>query len=261
MLIRPRAIACLTAALLAVPIVAEATGLLHVREEGYAFVDGLETSPLPADGWLALVCVDSACHLAPARAWVERATVETHDGTVDGEVLRGDAPPGTLALLRGLAGVQAGPVATEWINPRFPDFSAGDWTGEHGDAAPPALAWPAMDGGPRRLSLAIEAATPEACFSGECIARWLLDGDGEPVVLSHTAGDPVFGRAGLLAPADALVWAGDLDGDGRLDLLLRPQPRPDYLDLRVLLGRDRPATGEWPASLQFYWWDPSNPGC
>ena len=260
MFIRPRAIACLTAALLAVPIVAEANGLLHVRPEGYAFVDGLETSPLPADGWLALVCVDSACHLAPARAWVERATVETHDGTVDGEVLRGDAPPGTLALLRGLAGVQAGPVATEWINPRFPDFSAGDWTGEHGTAAPPTLAWSAATG-LRSVSLVIEEASAEACWSGDCIARWWLHGDGEPVVLSHTAGDPVFGHAGLLAPADALVWAGDLDGDGRLDLLLRPQPRPDYLDLRLLLGRDRPATGEWPASAQFYWWDPANMGC
>ncbi len=65
----------------------------------------------------------------------------------------------------------------------------------------------------------------------------------------------------MLAPADALVWAGDLDGDGRLDLLLRPQPRPDYVELRLLLGRDRPAAGEWPAAAQFYWWDPANPGC
>lgn len=261
MFIRPRAIACITAALLALPVVAEAAGLLHLRAEGYAFTDGLETSPLPADDWLALVCVDGNCRLEPARAWVEPVSVETHDGMVDGEVLRGDAPPGTLALLHGLAGVQAGPVATEWINPRFPDFSAGDWAGEHGDAAPPTLAWSAATG-LRSVTLVIEAASPEACWSGGCIARWWLHGDGDPVVLSHTAGDPaVYGRAGLLAPADALVWAGDLDGDGRLDMLLRPQPRPDYLDLRLLLGRDRPATGAWPASLQFFWWDPANPGC
>jgi hypothetical protein len=250
--------AALLAVLVPAAAAAEAAALLHLRAEGYAFVADVEgPPPAPAGDYLALACDGARCRLAPARADWSAGTVDSYEGAAPGFVLRGSAPAAALALLRGIDGLREGPVATEYVHPRLIEIDLN----EGGDAAePPPLDWTAGVAA-RRLRLAIDDPTPDGCISGGCFARWILEGVGAPVEVARADADPIYGRAGILPPADALIWAGDLDGDGRLDLLLRPQPRPDYLELRLLLGRDRNAAGEWPAAAQFYWWDPARAGC
>jgi hypothetical protein len=242
-------------ALLAGGAVAQpASTLLHLRAEGYAFDSGADAPPAPAGAYLALACDGSSCRLMPVEARWTWEPIEAYGGATEGWLLRGSTPAGTLALLRGFDALHAGPVTTEYVNPRFPEVAAQD------ALDPPPQAWAAA-GVQRQLRFALDDPTPDGCLSGGCFGRWTLEGDGAPVVVARADGDAIYGATGMLAPADALVWAGDLDGDGRLDLLLRPQPRPDYLELHLLLGRDRPAAGDWPAAARFSWWDPANAGC
>jgi hypothetical protein len=60
---------------------------------------------------------------------------------------------------------------------------------------------------------------------------------------------------------DFIVWIGDLDGDAKPDLLVRPQNREDYLEMSLFLSRTLKPGQPWKASGHFYFWDPTNPGC
>jgi hypothetical protein len=233
---------------------ADPAAIAHVPAEGYPWATELPPDDVPGGAYAALACSEGRCRLEPARVQWTSARVDTTEGPVDGLRLEGVAPAGSIVLLRGIDGMLDGPVATEYLNPDFPLLP------EPGGDEPAPLAWRAGDS-TREIRLQLEDQADGACPSSNCDGVWTLHGDSAPVELARAGVDAIYESTGLLAPADFLVWAGDLDRDGRLDLIVRPQSRPDSMELRLLLGRDRATDGEWRAAASFYWWDPANPGC
>ena len=144
----------------------------------------------PGPGWLALDVVGGLWHLRPATLRGERARDEIADND-DGVRLHAD-PAGALLYLR-LPGLVAGKVDTPDLrfkdNARFIDSTT-------------ALAIP---------------------FKGRL---WNLDGRHGGLVLSEGSSQMSFQRmsARIDSEFDAeaglmLLWAGDLDRDGRLDFI------------------------------------------
>jgi hypothetical protein len=231
--------------------------LIQALPAGHPYVLYDATVPAPAGEYWALACAGRRCRLEPAHAHWAPDTVATHEEPeAPAQRLYTVAPADAIVLVRGVPGLAAGSVRTDYVNPMFPATRPTDET----TSAFPDLTWRA---GARALRLRIEWLDHgEWCTEAPCAAQWVLEGDGAPVVLARADIDAIYGQPGVLAPVDFLVWSGDLDGDGLTDHLVRPQPRPDYMELRLLLGRDRPVDGsEWPIGGSFYWWDPTNPGC
>lgn len=226
--------------------------LAHLVPEGYAYSEE-DADLLPSEGhYLALVCVANACHLEPAR--LEWAFEQAHfdELPMPLAVVRGEVVKGLVALLRGLPDLRPGPVATEIANHHFPATQ----DGERSDSQTRPLNWRSAAGN-RQL------ASTTTCPDYPCLATWTLrDSRGIHVIGREYVGES-HGPFGVLSPRDALIWAGDLDRDGQVDLIVRPQEQPNYMHLRLLLGRDRPhdTDATWPEAATFLWWDPLAPGC
>lgn len=60
---------------------------------------------------------------------------------------------------------------------------------------------------------------------------------------------------------DLLVWAGDIDGDGRPDLLLRPQDGNTQFELALFLSTTLKPGQPWRRSGRFSWGNPNSAGC
>lgn len=141
-------------------------------------------------GWLALVPVTGGWVLAPAQAKSQRVVDSVVDGEGQATGVLITAQADTLALLR-LPGLRAGPVKTPDM--RFKDRPR--------PLAAQALIHLPLNG--TRYQLHVEGNT----------AR-LSDGQQATPLTSIT----ISGPAG--EDSASLLWAGDLDGDGRLDLLV-----------------------------------------
>lgn len=171
-------------------------GPLVLTDPGGAY----EPGSLPAGrGWLALECGPAGCALRATGLQLSRQTVRHLDEfRVPLEIPRVKGSP--LALFHGLA-LAPGPVVR--------------WHGAEGD---------------------VERASAQLRRLG----RWAVPGDGRPLALSwvrlpdqggfrYHLGDATT-RQFLFATAaeghyggdttPRVLWAGDLDGDGRADLLL-----------------------------------------
>lgn len=159
------------------------------------------------DNWLALVCGEGRCRFEPARLTVRREQWQGHydDQPTAGQKLlfrRGTAGPGeALAWFRrdpALPWLQVGPVETYWAT-GFPRKSpATQGTLEQVVDLPrgeQALLVPLLDQEAGRFLLQLRAAGK----------RQLLDEVGQ--------------CSRMVSPA-YLVWAGDLDRDGRPDYLI-----------------------------------------
>jgi hypothetical protein len=166
----------------------------------------------PGKDWLALVCTTSSCQLEPAELSVRASQWQGHydDTPTPSQTLRWQrntpaAPGRVLAWLRAvrpLPGLQAGPLVT------------------YSSAAAP-MKRPRSEG-------TLEEALPLP--DGQQASLVPLLHTPEPRHLVLQLRTPA-GRQVLGAMADhcnhhhlgrTLLWAGDLDGDARLDLLLYP---------------------------------------
>jgi len=185
------AMAC-TASMATEPAAAAAEPEFHILQDGDAIVYHPGEAPLhPGPGWLALDVVGGLWHLLPATLRGERARDEIADSD-DGVRLHAD-PAGALLYLR-LPGLVAGKVDT-------PDLR--------------------FKGHARELDASTALALP---FKGHV---WNLDGRHGELVLSEGSSRMSFGP--MLARSDPdfdteeglmLLWAGDLDRDGRLDFIV-----------------------------------------
>ena len=163
----------------------------QILQDGDATVYHRGEAPLqPGPGWLALVVVGGLWHLRPATLRGEQARDEIADND-DGVRLHAD-PAGALLYLR-LPGLVAGKVDT-------PDLR--------------------FKGNARFIDSTTALAIP---FKGHL---WNLDGRHGGLVLSEGSSQMSFQRmsARIDSEFDAeaglmLLWAGDLDRDGKLDVI------------------------------------------
>jgi hypothetical protein len=239
---------------------APATGisLLHAGAAGYP-VDDTTT---PAGTYLAVTCDKGACALVPTQVTIANQDVETHEGTESLPVMHADLKTHALFLVQGVPGVAAGPVKTWYVNERF---LAAD------DAASMAPARRRLE---RAVSLDDGAAVSfdghwlqgqdPSCSGPGCGTRelaWKVRFGETERTLAALWPDGIVGEEGMLGVDDVLIWVGDLDGDGRPDFVIRPQARPDYLELSLFLSTQLQVGKPWHAAARFYYRDPRNAGC
>lgn len=143
---------------------------------------------LPAQGSDVLALCGSALVAGPATRTLVKDEVIDEDDQMTGQLLGG--PCEAVALFQGIPGLEAGPVTAV----------EGKLTRD---------AWTPFVVGDREVRLRTRAVG-ETGFTVE------MDDEGIWDLVTHPETDE--GSA-------SLVWAGDLDGDGRLDLILNATPK------------------------------------
>ena len=231
--------------------------LLHASAAGYPIDD----TSTPAGGYLAVTCDKGACALVPTQVTFANRDVQTHGGTESLPVMHADLKTHALFLVQGVPGLAAGPVKTWYVNERF--LAADD----------PASMAPARRKLERTLSVDGENVTVDghwlqgqdpSCSGAGCGTRqlaWKVRLGETERTLAALWPDGMVGEDGMLGVDDVLIWVGDLDGDGKPDFVIRPQARPDYLELSLFLSTRLQVGKPWRAAAHFYYWDPRNAGC
>jgi hypothetical protein len=162
----------------------------------------LKPADLPRSGWVGLFERDGSTELRAADVRIKRLDDDLAEIS--------SVPAGASLLFHGVAGVKSRPVlAATW--------KRGDELVRPGDAIQLRLA-------DRSYRIRLEGRS-------ELLndARVVLEGDGRSQVL-FAAGDSVD------EPHFEILWAGDLDGDGRLDLVVTLSPKYSYYPRQLLLS-------------------------
>jgi len=236
---------------------ASGISLLHAGAAGYPIDD----TTYSGGSYLAVTCDKGACTLVPTQVTIANRDVQTQEGTESLPVMRADLKAHALFLVRGVPGLAAGPVKTWYVNERF--LASDD----------PASMAPAR----RRLDRAVSVDGENVRFDGHwlqgqdpscsgpgCGTRqlaWKVRLGETERTLAALWPDGIVGEDGMLGVDDVLIWVGDLDGDGKPDFVIRPQARPDYLELTLFLSTRLEVGKPWHPAARFYYWDPRNAGC
>jgi hypothetical protein len=229
--------------------------LVHGTTAGYRF---LARPEFPAGEYLGLYCSEE-CKLEKTELLIKKAPVQDSEGAVStGFIARTNSGKAALFLVRGRPSLQEGPVPTWYVNRRFLAVGAAPY----GNALKTATRTISVAGTPLRISASVEEVAAEYCRPSDCPqfpkVTWRMQYAGVERTLSVLTGNEL----GTPIPIDDfIVWIGDLDGDAKPDLLVRPQNREDYLEMSLFLSRMLKPDQPWKASARFYFWDPKNPGC
>jgi hypothetical protein len=188
-------------------------------------------------GWAGLVCGPARCELRPIRL-ERRDTSESRDSADKLEIVYAKAGrrapikgESTLVLLQGLAPA-AGAIVPTWFTLRSLRVPQ--------DAASGSMGVTIVGPGRGTWQL-VPRWNPKGTDS---FVNFYLEtrppgGEARRQLLGRIAMDAL--ERGV-SPKDLLIWAGDLDGDGRIDLITRTGPKSAQPGLRLWLSSR--ATGD-----------------
>lgn len=228
------------------------------------------------DGWWSLVC-DTHCQLTPVRMAVTPAMHPVYDSEPTPSQILSWAPlppglieatrsgrdqPKLLAVFKPIRSLQGlvlkeGPVKT-WLHQAMDHYPAGGRLGTMEVAIPISTQNSALLVPRLKRAGAGPVANPDASAQADTLALELRI-NGRRQMLGHFDTSGIEGL-GPVKPKDYLMWAGDLDGDGKLDLLidfLASNGRQVELFLSTLAKGDEFVGSA--GSFSFY--DPSSAGC
>lgn len=237
---------------------ADSVHLIHGKPSGYPFYE--HTIAFPAGDYFALHCAQT-CELKKNRVYIRRQTIKTTEGPAQGVVARSSAAPPSLFMVRGLPGLKEGPVQTWYYNRRF-----------QGGQPVSERAWDAsqvrrfdIGGRPLTVTGAWSTLPDQSCATdASCPLTVRVDwkvrfGAIERTLAVTESSIPELGTPLLLD--DFVVWIGDIDGDGKPDLVVRPQERRDELGMQLFLSTELVSGKPWRPAARFYYWDPAQYGC
>lgn len=185
-----------------------------------------QAAGLSSKGWAGLVCGAARCELRPVRLDVSAASdgrvVIVYPQAGRRKPVKGEY---TIALVRGFSAKAQATVPT-WFTLRTPRSPADIASGSLG------------------VSLQVPGQS-----DWRMVPRWALGKDHDFLTFYLESGRPgaaqrrqVLGRVSLEAvdngikPRDVLIWAGDLDGDGKMDLITRTGPNSAQPGLQLWLS-------------------------
>jgi hypothetical protein len=202
--------------------------------------------------WQALIC-SRECALEPVKLTLEPVKVQPYDGEpVDGHVYGIDREVAAhpLVLMRGLPeSVRARPDT--WLHAGMQRYPRSTTPG----------------------TLEIDISLPDG-RSARIVPRYAGVIDGTPMfrvyletatrrqLIGEQAVDAIGGPSSMAHGPHLLRWAGDLDGDGKLDLVMNFSSR--YLEeTQATLFLSSAATGDEMVgnTASFAYWPVGNPGC
>lgn len=207
--------------------------------------------------WHALVCSVSGCRLQEVSLRVTPAELTPYDGEpIEAQSLALAKPvEGKLiALLQKLPATFLAKTPVTLLHAGMPAYPrAGTGTLE--------FSIPALNKIDARIVPRVHQP-PAANRSEEPAVRIYLESAGRRQLLSSIGIDAIVGFDGMARGKDLVWWAGDLDGDGKLDLLASFNARVGEAQTLTLLLSSMAAGDDFVGEAgHFYYWPVGNPGC